>query len=207
MGMFGDGKKKSGDSARQDEEKAKEADQKSPASPEEKSADLPNLVQGSVDRAAEAGASEQRIAFLEAQLSKLTSVIEGLQKQTKENSGKLDKVNPADLLPKYVSCGTCGQYVSVCKGKHRPARVLPTASENMEGFGGIQRNGINYFGMAMVPTAMYEDIMCGVANFETMKRKGRFDLGKIRGWDKEVRMAESAGFALGVDGGGLPAVN
>lgn len=206
MGIF-ENKKKSGDSARQDEEKARNEDQKTEKTPEERTDELPTLLEGSVDRAKEAGADAARIAFLEAQLSKLTEVVQGLQKQTTENSGKLKGVRPEELLPKYVQCGTCGQYLKVCNGKHKPARVLPWSSENMEGFSGIKRNGQNYFGMCMVPVAMYEDIMCGVANYETMKRKSRFDLGKIRGWDKEIAAASAAGVALGLDSGGVPTVN
>lgn len=206
MSMF-ESKKKSGDSARQDEEKARTEDQKTEKSPEERNDELPKLLEGSVDRAKEAGADAARIAFLEAQLSRLTEVVSGLQKQTTENSGKLKTVKPEELLPKYIQCGTCGQYQKVCGGKHKPARVLPWMSENMEGFTGIKRNGVNYFGMCLVPVAMYEDIMCGVSNFETMKRKSRFDLGKIRGWDKEIASASAAGLALGLDSGGPPTVN
>jgi hypothetical protein len=197
MGMFGEKNKKSGDSARQDEEKARAQDQRAgDEAAVDKNAQLPALVEGAVDRAKEAGASEERVKFLEAQLEKLTRVVESLQNQ-RETDGKLNKgVRPEDLLPKYVQCGTCGQYLKVCNGKHVNARVLPWASENMEGFNGIQRNGVNYFGVCVVPAAMYQNIMCGVANYETMKRKSRFDLGKIRGWDKEVRMAEAQGFTL-----------
>jgi len=189
MGMFDSRNKKSGDSARQDETKAREEDQKTDKTPEQRAEALPELVEGAIDRAKEKGAPDSRIEFLEAQLVKLTKVIEGLQGQVNA-TGKLDGRKPEELLPKYTRCPTCSQYTRVCGGKHRPARVLPQLSENMEGFPGVRMNGVTYFGMSLVPVSMYESIMCTVANYETMKRRSRFDLGKIRGWDKEVQMAQ-----------------
>jgi hypothetical protein len=196
MAMFG----KSGDSKRQDEEAARkknDAPETAPKTPEESVENLQAQVQGSVDRAKEVGASETRILFLEKQLEKLTGVLEGLQSQVNKNaSGKLpDGRRPEDLLPKRAECPTCHQYAVVCGGKHRMARVLPQAAENMQGFPGVNWNGVNYFGMVMVPEASYHAIMTTVSAFELEKRNSRFNLGKIRGWEKELRLAEAASAA------------
>lgn len=185
MGMFGkDGK--SGDSKRADEAKAREKDQHMEGTPAEKAEALPALVEAAVDRAKEAGASPDRVMMLERTVEKLTGMVETLVKNG-AGSGKMER--PENLLPKYALCGTCGQYTRLCQGKHRTIRVLPKQAENMEGFGGIQRHGVNYFGMCVVPEAMAEDILSNVANWEFYKRNQRFNLGKVRGWDRDLQLA------------------
>jgi hypothetical protein len=188
MALF-DGKgKKSDDSKRQDAEKLKNADQSTNAPPVEKVESLPEQLQDAPANAAAAGASPERVAQLEAMLEQLSRTVEKLQARQNDPSGS----RPArieDLLPKYVQCGACGQYMSVCKGKHVTIYVLPQAPENMEGFPGITRNAVTYFGTSIVAECMKQEILCGVANFESYKRKQRFDLGKIRGWDREIAIA------------------
>lgn len=187
MGMFDSKGKKSDDSKRQDAEGARKEDQGKDAAPAEKQETLPTQLQDAPANAAAAGASPERVAQLEAMLESLSRTVEKLQARQNDPSGKM--VRPEDLLPKYVQCGTCGQYASLCKGKHVTIYVLPQAPENMEGFNGITRNAVTYFGTSIVPECMKQEILCGVANYESYKRKSRFDLGKIRGWDKEIAIA------------------
>lgn len=187
MGMF-DGKK-SGDSKRQDGEKARAEDQKTDATPAEKAAALPELVQDAADKAAEGGASPDKVANMQKMIDQLSRTVEALQKRVDDGAGAGKYATPEALLPKYVTCGACGQYVSLCKGKHTTIYVIPSQSENMEGFNGITRNGVRYFGTSIVPTCMAESLKCDVANYETYKKKSRFDLGKIRGWDRDIALA------------------
>lgn len=188
MGMF-DGKgKKSDDSKRQDAESTQKADQKLDAAPAEKLESLADQLQAAPANAAAAGATPERVAFLEQMLEKLTATVEKLQARQNDASGS-KPVRPEELLPKYIQCAQCGQYRSVCNGKHTTIYVVPQQAENMEGFPGITRNGVTYFGTAVVPVSMAEDIKCGVANWESYKKKSRFDLGKIRGWDRDIAIA------------------
>jgi hypothetical protein len=188
MGMF-DGKgKKSDDSKRQDAAELREKDQGTDAKPSEKQETLASQLQDAPANAAAAGASPERVAQLETMLEQLAKTVEALQKR-QDSAGAGKMLTPEALLPKYIQCGGCGQYRSLCKGEHTTIYVLPQAPENMEGFPGITRNAVTYFGTSVVPKVMKEEILCGVANFESYKRKQRFDLGKIRGWDREIAIA------------------
>lgn len=188
MGMF-DGKgKKSDDSKRQDAEKVRAEDQRTEASVEEKQGNLAEQLQDAPANAAAAGATPERVAQLESMLVSLTKTVEALQKRQNDPSGKA--VRPEDLIPKGMKCAACGQSMpSPCNGKHTTIYVVPSQPENMEGFPGITRNGVTYFGTCIVPVSMKEEILCAVANYESYKRKLRFDSGKIRGWDRDIALA------------------
>lgn len=151
--------------------------------------DLPQILAGEATKAAEAGVPADVVAKMQKQLEQLTGIVE------KQN----EKIQTLQAAPRavrgavqYVKCPTCRQAVNACKGEHVTARILPKNAEFIKLFGkGLQINGEYYFGHCVVPKSAANEWLATVANFERVEREQMHNRGHIRGWERDLSIAEA----------------
>lgn len=195
MGDFGRSKrlkKKSGDSARQDEEAAQEKVRNNVGSmsPQELAASLPDQVQGAADRKKEEGAPPERVDATAKMVLDLT----GLVAQLVARVGTLEGAKLV-VPDKYhdMRCGVCGQAIwdaklkrGVCNGDHVMVRVIPNDMDLWSQFQGYIYNSVRYAGMQLVPKSIEMNLRAGLSRWERHRKRMHMNPGRMLGHNLET---------------------
>lgn len=172
---------KSGDSARQDAERAIEANRKE-TNP--KPEDLPELLQGAADERAEKG----QAPVTTKQFEQLLRMVESLTTTNGELRNRvldLENVGGSRKLRRkapLMLCPTCRQTIrapnsnrGVCDGQHVVVMVAPKDRDFWPDFQSYIHNGVKYYGVCPVPVSCAEDILAGIERWveyrKTLQRK------------------------------------
>jgi cytidine deaminase len=185
---------KSGDSARQDAEAARQQDHKAALPPME---NIPAKVQDAVDVKKEQGASQEVLEQTQRALAALAAVVEGLNKKivTLEQA---KSVNVIPTMEPLMTCGVCRQTIynertkrGVCTGKHTSVRVMPRDSRFNQAFQGWEHNGVVYYGRCMLPDIIIDTVKVGISRWEAVQLDRTIPRGrKFR--DQDARGLPSA---------------
>lgn len=198
-------KKKSGDSKQQDAAATKAADQAAgDMEPKERLHNLVDVLQSAPEDLREKGHEEAAI-ISKQQLERLLGTVEKMASRIAQleagstpaaMSGKVELINKVMKgIRDIPTCGTCGQTKNICLDSHTTVRVLPQAIDDMEGFQGINLNGVTYFGICVVAKAQENEVMGKLRNYEAMRMTQRMDRGKVKTLQARMANAEAAGFA------------
>lgn len=198
--------KKSGDSKQQDAASSKAADQLAgDMEPKERLNTLVDVLQSAPEDLREKGheeaalISKHQLERLLGTVEKMASRIAQLEANSTSPSALSGKVELINKVMKGIrdipTCGTCGQTKNICLDSHTTVRVLPQAIDDMEGFQGINLNGVNYYGICVVAKAQENEVMGKLRNYEAMRMTQRMDRGKVKTLQARMANAEAAGFA------------
>lgn len=199
--MFGNGNKKNepsqpgGTESAKEEEAREKAQKRGSASPEEALASLPSELQGSADRLAASGSTQDQIDELKRMIARQSDVIADLQANQKKVQTATGREGREMLRTKERPlCAHCEQYVELCGGRpedHCTMRVLPEHYENFEGFPGVILNGKTYVGICVVPKVCTNIILGTIRNYEDYRVNLRHNRGKIHGLQRDIMLAST----------------
>jgi hypothetical protein len=193
---------KSGDSALQDAQKAREENRTEVnPSPEQ----LPEMLQDSVEKAKAEGKSEASVSELQAKMEQLLKIVENLQSGRSVDREEISRLStqkgmavpPAARL----KCESCRQEKldlfkrGACNGEHTTIRVIPSMQAFWPDFPGVKVNGVKYAGLCVVPKAMADSILTEMGRWETQWAKRQMDTSRTF---KETDFRSTAGSALHV---------
>lgn len=152
---------------------------------------LPEILQAAAVEAKQSGASAEQVAKIEALLSRLTGIVEGVNSRVVSLETKPPKIETASPLRNAV-CPTCQQGLKLCQGKHVRIRVLPKNPMNIKAFGGIGINGVNYFGHCVVPEILADNILASVNHYEQDEARLETNHGKMLDLTKRLSNLDNA---------------
>lgn len=190
-------KRRSDDTILSDAEEAREKERTGKVAPENQFEHTFEEVKDAPQRAAAAGASDDRVAQLERELGELRKMMSEQMKMQVVGAEKLKELKQAQLKRSEIpQCSHCEQYVTVCGGvkeNHVVIRVLPDRPEHMESFPGVIWNNVVYCGMAVVPKVCAHDILATVKNWTEYKFNLQHNRGRIIGKTRVVTEAVGRG--------------
>lgn len=170
---------------------AKAADKLQGVSGADASAALPDILAGAAAEAKANGATPEQVERIEKLLNQLTGIVEKQNSRLVSLETKTPAIETAAPLKNAV-CPTCLQGIKCCKGDHVTIRVLPQNAMNIKAFGGIGRNGVNYFGRCIVPRVLAEEILAAVNHYEQDEMRLETNHGKMLDLSKRLASLDSA---------------